>query len=155
MATSDILRPATAHGNFVLTVGVRIVSAALLLGMAWIHYHLWGIGYNTVSLIGPLFLVNAIVGVVLAIAVCAVPGRLLGITATLSSLFTLGTLAALLVSLFWGLFGFKETAAAPLLRTTLIVEAAGVIILAILAAVAAQGDGMWRWLPASTAPAGR
>ncbi|HEY3752270.1 MAG TPA: hypothetical protein VGL80_24060 [Pseudonocardiaceae bacterium] len=154
MATSDTaVRPATARGNFLLTVGLRVVGAALLLGMAWIHYHLWGIGYNTVSLIGPLFLVNAIVGVVLAIAVCAVPGRMLGIMATLSSLFTLGTLAALLVSMFWGLFGFKETTAAPLLKTTLVVEAAGVIILAILGVLAARGDGMWKWLPTTTGPA--
>ncbi|HEX5400879.1 MAG TPA: hypothetical protein VFX16_01110 [Pseudonocardiaceae bacterium] len=154
MATSDIaVRPAPARGNVVLTVGLRIVGAVLLVGMAWIHYHLWGIGYNTVSLIGPLFLVNAIVGALLAIAVLAVPGRMLGITATLSSLFTLGTLAALLVSLFWGLFGFKESIGAPLLKTTLVVEGAGVIILAILGALAARGDGMWQWLPTSSDPA--
>jgi hypothetical protein len=154
MATSDTtVRPAAARGNLVLTVGLRIVGAALLVGMAWIHYHLWGIGYNTVSLIGPLFLVNAIVGALLAIAVLVVPGRMLGITATLSSLFTLGTLAALLVSMFWGLFGFKETTGAPLLKTTLLVEAAGVVFLAILGLLAARGDGMWKWLPNSTEPA--
>src|ERR1700754_263753 len=110
MATSQAMRPAIMP--VAAMVVLRILGAAGLLGMAYIQYHLWGIGYNTVSLIGPLFLVNAIVGALLAIAVLVVPGRMLGITATLSSLFTLGTLAALLVSLFWGLFGFKESVGA-------------------------------------------
>ena len=148
MATSQSVRPLATP--MALLVALRIVGALTLLGMAYIHYHLWGIGYNTVSLIGPLFLVNAIASAILAIAVVTVPRGLLGITSALSSLFTLGTLAALLVSLFWGLFGFKETTAAPLLKTTLLVEGVGVLVLAILAALAARGEGLWRWLPATT-----
>ena len=147
MATSQSVRPVVTP--LALLVVLRIVGALALLGMAYIHYHLWGIGYHTVSLIGPLFLVNAIAGAALAIAVLTVPRGLLGITSALSSLFTLGTLAALLVSLFWGLFGFKETTGAPLLKTTLIVEGLGVLVLAVLAALAARGEGMWRWLPAT------
>jgi hypothetical protein len=145
MTTSDTVRPATTRSNVVLLVTLRIVGAALLVGMAWIHYHLWGLGYSSVSLIGPLFLTNAIVGVLLAVVVLFIPGRLLAITSALSSLFTLGTLAALLVSIFWGLFGFVETFSGPLVKTTLAVEIAGVVLLAVLAAVAAQRSGMWDW----------
>ncbi len=145
MTTSGTVRPATTRSNVVLAVALRIVGAALLVGMAWIHYHLWGLGYSSVSLIGPLFLTNAIVGVLLALAVLFIPGRLLGITSALSSLFTLGTLAALLVSIFWGLFGFDETFQGPLVKTTLVVEIAGVIVLALLAGVAARRNGMWNW----------
>jgi hypothetical protein len=149
MTTSGTVRPTTVRSHLVVMITLRVVGALLLLGMAWIHYHLWNVGYNTVSLIGPLFLVNAIVGVALAVAVCVVPNRMLGIASSLSSLFTLGTLAALVVSLFWGLFGFHETVQAPLLRTTLFVEALGVLALAGLAALAARAEGMWRWLPST------
>lgn len=148
MATSDTMqRSSSTRGNAVLMIALRIVGAGLLVGMAWIHYHLWGLGYSSVPVIGPLFLANAIIGVLLAVAVLALPGKLQGITATLSSLFTLGTLLALLVSMSWGLFGFKESTGAPLLKTTLIVEGAGVIVLAVLAVLAARGKGMWKWLP--------
>lgn len=150
MTTSDTMqRAGSTRGNAVILIALRIVGAALLVGMAWIHYHLWGLGYSSVPLIGPLFLVNAVVGVLLAVAVLALPGKLLSITATLSSLFTLGTLAALVVSMVWSLFGFHETPGAPLLKTTLIVEGAGVIVLAVLAMLAARGNGMWKWLPNS------
>lgn len=148
MTTSDTMqRAGSTRGNAVILIALRIAGAGLLVGMAWIHYHLWALGYSSVPLIGPLFLANAIIGVLLAAAVLAMPGKLLSITATLSSLFTLGTLAALLVSLFWSLFGFKESSSAPLLNTTLIVEGAGVIVLAVLAMLAARGNGMWKWLP--------
>lgn len=143
MTTSETVRPAAARSNVVVLVATRIVGAALLVGMAWIHYHLWGEGYSSVSLIGPLFLTNAIAGVLLALVVLLIPGRMLGVTAALSSLFTLGTLAALLVSIFWGLFGFTESFQGPLVTTTLVVEIAGV---AALAALAARAGGMWGWL---------
>jgi hypothetical protein len=149
MATSHTMQKTGTRGNVVFMVALRIVGAALLVGMAYIHYDLWGLGYSSVSLIGPLFLANAIIGVLLAIAVIVMPSTLLGITSTLSSLFTLGTLAALLVSIFWGLFGFHETLGAPLLKTTLTVESAGVVVLAVLAVLAARGNGLWKWLPSS------
>lgn len=153
MATSHTMQKAQqtgTRGNLALMIVLRVIGAGLLAGMAYIHYDLWGLGYSSVSLIGPLFLVNAIVGVLLALAVLVLPGTLLGITSTLSSLFTLGTLAALLVSIFWGLFGFHETLGAPLLKTTLIVEGAGVVVLAVLAMLAARRNGMWNWRPSTT-----
>lgn len=148
---SHVMRTETSRGHLVLTVGLRIVGAALLLGMAWIHWYLWAYSsYDTVPVIGPLFLINAILGVLLAIAVCAAPGRMLAIAGALSSLFVLGTLVALLVSLWWGLFGLQESLQGPLVPVTLVVEPLGVIVLAVLAAVAARRDGMWNWLPGST-----
>ena len=148
MTTSETLRPATARWQPALLSALRIVGALLLLGMAWIHYFLWqSDDYSSVNVIGPLFLVNVIIGVALAVAVCSVPGRVLGVTSALSSLFTLGTLAALLVSMVWSLFGFRESAQGPFVKTTIAVEALGVIVLAVLAAVSARRSGMWRWLP--------
>jgi cation transport ATPase len=145
---SHAMRTGTARANAVVTMGLRIVGAGLLLAMAWIHWYLWAYSqYDSVPVIGPLFLINAIVGALLAIAVLAAPSRMLGITATLASLFTLGTLAALLVSIFWGLFGLQESLQGPLVPTTLTVEPLGVIVLAVLAVVATRSAGMWNWLP--------
>jgi hypothetical protein len=145
MTTSNTVA-STERTNFVVTLVLRIAGAALLVGMAWIHYHLYATGYNLTS-VGPAFVVNAILGVIAAIAVLAMPNKMLGITAALSSLLELGTLAALLISIYGSLFGYKESTSAPLLKTTLIVEIAGAIVLAVLAAVAIRRHGTWRWLP--------
>ena len=48
---------------------LRIVVAAALLGSAGVHFFLWTHGYP--GIIGPLFLLNAVGGLVLAIAVLA------------------------------------------------------------------------------------
>ncbi len=46
-----------------------------------------------------------------------------------------GTLAALLLSLTIGLFGFSDTLQAPLAPTTLVVESIGVVLLGMTAAL--------------------
>lgn len=122
---------------------LRIVGAGLLLAMAGIHYYLWAnAGYNTISLIGPLFLLNAIGGLLLAVALLAAPSRLLTVAATLSALFTVGTLGALLISLTpSGLFGFQESTLAPLVPATLWVESVGVVELGVLTVLALMAEG--------------
>lgn len=124
-------------GRTVLLVVLRVVGAALLVAMGWIHFYLWQYdGYSTEHLIGPLFLTNAIVGVLLAIAVLFTPGRFLAVVSGLSALFTAGTLGALLLSLTVGLFGFKESSQAPLFKSTLWVESGGIVVLAVLCVLA-------------------
>jgi len=46
---------------------LRVLVAAGLLGSAGVHYFLWTQGYS--GIIGPLFLLNAIAGLVIAIGV--------------------------------------------------------------------------------------
>lgn len=148
MTTSETRRPVVAGWHPALLIVLRVAGALLLLGMAWIHYFLWqSDDYSSVNVIGPLFLVNVVIGVLLAVAVVSVPGRMLSVTSALSSLFTLGTLAALLTSLVWSLFGFRESTQGPFVKTTIAVEAFGVVVLAILAAVSARRSGMWQWVP--------
>lgn len=146
MATSDTVGASTARANAVVLVILRIVGAALLVGMAYIHFHLYQAGYHLTA-VGPAFIVNAVLGVLAAIAVLAFPNKMLGIVSALSSLLELGTLVALLISIYGSLFGYKETLSAPLLKTTFAVESAGVVVLAVLAVVAARAFGMWKWLP--------
>jgi hypothetical protein len=147
MATSGTI-PATTRSNPASMVVMRILGALALLAMGGIHLYMWGWkGYDQFSVIGPLFLINAIVGVLLAIAVCVVPTRMLAITATLSALFDLGTLIALLVSIFWGLFGVQESFQFMIVNVTLILEGIGVVLLAVLAAMASKRAGVWGWTP--------
>lgn len=120
-----------------------IVGAGLLLAMAGIHFYLWlDQGYQTVPWIGPLFLANTVGGVILAVALLVSPRRFFALVALLSLLFDAGTLLALVVSLMSTLlFNFQESLQAPLATTTLWVEGAGVVVLAVLTVVAARTAG--------------
>ena len=119
-----------------LTWILRVVGAVLLAAMAWIHWDLWLDGYRTVDVIGPAFLLNAVAGFALAVVLLVVPRRLLWPAAALGALTALGSLAALLLSTTVGLFGFVESTAAPLWWETFWIEAAAVVVLAVLAVVA-------------------
>jgi len=113
--------------------------------MAGIHLYLWLYGgYRTTSpqIIGQLFFLNAVGGLVLAVALLVAPSRLQTVAATLSALFTLGTLGALLLSLTpSGLFGFQESTLAPLVPATLWVESIGVVELVVLTVLALLTEG--------------
>ncbi|MFC8507361.1 hypothetical protein ACFU3J_16855 [Streptomyces sp. NPDC057411] len=119
----------------------RVLAAGLTAAMAAIHLHLWADGYRSLATIGTLFLINGIVGCVLAAALLVAPARLLGAVALGTALFTAGTLGALVLSLTTGLFGFQESIDAPLVRPTIVVEAVGVVV---LTALARPARGRWR-----------
>lgn len=146
MATSETVGASTARSNVVVLVVMRIVSAALLVGMAYIHFHLYRAGYYLTA-VGPAFIANAVLGLLGAIGVLALPNKMLSIISTLGALLSLGTLAGLLISLYGSLFGYQETGDAPLLKSTFVVESAGIVVLAVLAVLAARAFGMWKWLP--------
>jgi hypothetical protein len=84
---------------------VRAVVAAALLGSAWVHYDLWRDGFSDIDVIGPLFLVNAVAGVVIAVAVLAWNHW---IPAFLAAGFGVATLGAYVLSVTVGLFGVNE-----------------------------------------------
>ena len=111
----------------------RGVGAGLLLGMAWIHWHLYHNGFDSIPKIGPAFYANAVLGVLAAAAVLLAPSRWLAVVASGAALLLAGTLAALGLSFTVGLFGFKESSSAPFLPATVIVEALGTLELAWLA----------------------
>lgn len=107
------------------------LSALLLLAMGGIHLYLVVFsGFD--GLIGTLFILNAIGGLVLAIAVMASPRRFLFLVSLLSLLFMAGTLAALLLSLTpAGFMGVHEQLAAQLVTETIVVEAIGTLVLLV------------------------
>ena len=132
---------------------LRVTGAGLLIATGAIHLDLYLTGYNTIPTIGWLFLVQVIITFALALAILAAPfvlGSRPVLDAGLSAAgagFALATLGGYLLSLWVGLFGFRE------IRTTAgvvagIIEVAAFAVLAALAVLTAD-DGVLASLPAS------
>ncbi|WP_414937641.1 hypothetical protein [Amycolatopsis sp. cmx-11-51] len=83
----------------------RAVVAAGLLGSAWVHYVVWQDWAAETDVVGPLFLVNVVAGVVIAVAVL-VWHHWLSVFAAIG--FGLATLGAYVLSLTTGFFGVSE-----------------------------------------------
>src|SRR2546430_11705674 len=80
--------------------------AALAILVAGVHLDLWLFqGYRSIHVIGPLFLLNAAAAAVVAALLLARGGTLVELTGLA---YAAGTLAAFLVSVYHGLFGFLE-----------------------------------------------
>src|SRR5580704_8376728 len=84
---------------------LRIAGAGLLIATAAIHLDLYLTGYRTIPTIGWLFLLQVITGFLLAALVLATGSRLV---AAAGAGFALSTLGGYLLSVQFGLFGFKE-----------------------------------------------
>jgi hypothetical protein len=108
------------------------IGAVLLVLSAVVHLHLWSQSYQHIPTIGPLFLIQGIIGIVLA-ALVTVFRRLLVLAG--AALFAIGTIGGLLLSVYVGLFGFRDSLSAPYALTSLTVEAITVVVLAGAAAL--------------------
>ena len=124
-------------------IAARVAGAGLLIATAAIHLDLYLTGYRTIPTIGWLFLLQVIAAFGLGLAVLAIPGRL--VLASPAGRrgragFALATLGGYLLSVWIGLFGFKEV------RTTAgivagVVEVAAFVVLAALALAPAAANG--------------
>jgi hypothetical protein len=85
---------------------MRYVTAAAVLVSAVVHFQQYLAGYSDVSVIGPLFILNAVGGLVIAIVVVAWRHWL---PTFLAAGFGALTVAGYWYSTLFGLFGFKET----------------------------------------------
>jgi hypothetical protein len=136
------------------TVNVLAWAGAILVLLSGlIHLKLWiNGGYQGISVIGPLFLVQGIVGVLLAVA--------LGLFRRLWLIlvgagYCVATAAGLLISVNFGLFGFQDSLAVPYATSSMVVEfiGGGVLVVAAIAFLAGRpwrGQGSERvWPPKS------
>lgn len=108
---------------------LRILSAILLLAVGGIHLFLVFDGVG--GTLGVLFVLNAIAGIVLAIAVLVLRGTLLKLATVLGLLFLIASLASLLLALTVSLFGITETWTFTLVPQTVVVDSIGIVVLAI------------------------
>jgi hypothetical protein len=110
----------------VLALLVRLAAVGLLSWDGWAHLHLWQDGYRHIPTIGPLFLVGAVSAMAVAAGLLLRPSRLLGLA---GAGVEIGILAGLLVSVNFGLFGFKESLSAPFAVESIVVESVAVLTL--------------------------
>jgi predicted lipoprotein with Yx(FWY)xxD motif len=124
---------------------LRVAGSGLLIATAAIHLDLYLTGYRTIPTIGWLFLLQVIAAFGLGLAVLAIPRRLVipgRLAAAAGAGFALATLGGYVLSVWIGLFGFKEV------RTTAGIVA-GLVEVAAFVALAALALA-----PAANAPAG-
>ncbi len=121
---------------------LRVAGAGLLIAAGAIHLDLYLTGYRTIPVIGWLFLLQVIAAFGLGLAVLATagrPGAASRVAAAAGACFALATLGGYLLSVWTGLFGFKEV------RTTVglvagIIDVAAFAVLAALALAPARAD---------------
>jgi hypothetical protein len=110
----------------VLALSLRLVAVGLLSWDGWAHLHLWQDGYRHIPTIGPLFLAGAVSALAVAAGLLLRPSRLLGLA---GAGVEIGILAGLIVSVNFGLFGFKESLSAPFAVESIVVESVAVLTL--------------------------
>lgn len=115
-----------------LAFGGVAFGAAAVAASAVIHLHLWMQGYKHIHLIGPLFLAQAVAGIGLALIMVAYP-RL--VSAVAGALYMASTIGGLLVSATVGIFGFHDGLTVPWATSSLVIEAAGLVVLVAAGAV--------------------
>ena len=83
----------------------RIVTAAAVLVSAWVHWSLWRQGFRDFHMVGSAFLLNAVAGLVIGVALVAWRHW---IPPLLAVGFGVSTLAAFVTAATVGLFGVSE-----------------------------------------------
>jgi hypothetical protein len=109
-------------------------GAGFLVWSGVIHLILWKDGYKDVATIGPLFLVQGIVGIVLALAIVALRWLALLVVGAATGVATAG---GLLLSVHVGLFGLKESLATTYATLSLAVEFTAAFLLLVAACLLA------------------
>ena len=135
---------------------LRVAGSALLIATAAIHLDLYLTGYRTIPTIGWLFLLQVIAAFGLALAVLAIPGRLVlarRLAAAAGAGFALATLGGYLLSVWIGLFGFKEVRTTAGIVAGVIEVAAFVVLAALALAPAPASDAAPATFPARISPA--
>jgi hypothetical protein len=119
-------------------------GAGFLVWSGVIHLQLWSDGYKDISVIGPLFLVQGIASIAVAVAIVAF--RWLALLAV-GAATGVATAVGLLLSVNFGLFGYTESLSVPYAELSLAVEftaafvlLVGACILALAAPVRAAGQ---------------
>jgi hypothetical protein len=120
------------------TMTAAFIAGGILINwLSCIHFHLWDIGYRHIATIGPLFLLQSIAGLLIGLLVIATRRVY---TAVVGIGFALATMVGFLISVEHGLFGFKQSWAAPFAGLAFTVE---------IVTISSRITSMRRWLSKS------
>jgi hypothetical protein len=111
---------------------MALSGAAMLVWSGVIHLQLWSDGYKDISVVGPLFLLQGVGGMVIALALLAL--RWLALLAV-GAVTLVATAVGLLLSVHISLFGYRETLLVPYGELSLWVEFTGAAVLTLAALV--------------------
>jgi hypothetical protein len=118
---------------------LAVAGAALLVWSGVIHLQLWSDGYRDIPVIGPLFGIQGIASIALALSL-VVFRRVVLLAA--GAVLLAAAAAGLLLSAGIGLFGYTESLAVPDAGTSLVVEFTGAAVLMVAAIIALVAN--WR-----------
>ena len=144
-----------------MALGAVVLSGILMICSGLVHIHLWDIAYRHVATLGPLFLVQAIAALVLAVVL--VGTRVVAVALACIALM-LGTVGGFILADTVGLFGFKLPAVTGWADEALITEALSAVLLAVVvvrswrtqrARLAGYGAGAGGMAPAGSDGASR
>jgi hypothetical protein len=110
------------------------IGAGFLVWSAVIHIELWADGYKDISIIGPLFMIQAIACIILALALVAFRWLALLVAGAVAGV---ATAVGLLLSVYAGLFGYTESLSVPYAVLSLAVEFTAAFVLLAAAVVLA------------------
>jgi hypothetical protein len=97
-----------------------------MVGSAVIHLNLWAGSYGAIPTVGPLFLFQGVAGLVCAAGLVSLRRVLV---MTIGAILMVSTAAGLLLSHFYGLFGYHENLAVPYAGMSLVLEFVGTVVL--------------------------
>jgi hypothetical protein len=117
-------------------LALAAIGGAFLIWSAVIHLELWDDGYSDISVIGPLFLAQGIVCIILGAAIVAF--RRLALLAA-GAVAGVATAVGLLLSVYVGLFGYSESLSVPYATLSLAVEFTAAFVLLVATVLLAFG----------------
>lgn len=109
------------------TLLLTAAGAAALIWSAWIHLYLWSGAYGSFS-VGPLFISQGIVAIATALVLVATRRAAVAI---FGAVLLVSTAFGLLLSHWFGLFGYYEPLGVPYAGMSLVVEFAGAATLGL------------------------
>ncbi|HEY6497586.1 MAG TPA: hypothetical protein VIZ43_30270 [Trebonia sp.] len=121
-----------------VVLALAATGAGFLVWSGVIHLELWGDGYKDISVIGPLFLVQAIASIVVAVAIVALRWLALIVAGAVAGV---ATAVGLLLSVYVGLFGYSESLAVPYATLSLAVEFTAAFVLLVASVLLALPVG--------------
>jgi hypothetical protein len=147
-----IRRPRTLESRIArwTVLALAGIGAGFLVWSGVIHLDLWADGYKDISVIGPLFLVQGIASILLAVAIVAF--RWLALLAA-GAVAGLATGVGLLLSVYVGLFGYTESLTVPYAVLSLAVEFTAAFVLLAAAVLLALGAPARAAATAASVPA--
>lgn len=135
MLRERVYSPGTPVAAKAIATAAVVAGAGLVATTAAIHLHLWLAGYRHVPRIGPLFLAQAVTGILLAPMLAL--GRQLVVVIG-ATIYMAASAIGLILSATVGFLGIHDGLGVPWATPSLVVELAGFVVLGSPAAFASH-----------------